>query len=106
MVAPVLPIGLIIAFSPLELSCTSKQAPGCPYSQHNAHDRANCEINGARIEQNLKCVTHFRSSDPDGIAAPLRSAALKYPSRGELRAGVALAVGYRTKTKSKPGAEC
>src|SRR5262249_37064051 len=59
MITAGLPICVIIAFSPLELSCTSKQAPGCTYSQHNAHDCANCEVKGARIEQNLKCVTHF-----------------------------------------------
>jgi hypothetical protein len=67
MVTPVLPIGLIIAFSPLELSCTSKQAPGCTYSQHNAHDCANCEINSTRIEQNLKCVTHSVLLIPMGL---------------------------------------
>ena len=53
-----LPIGTVIAVPPLEFSCTPKQAPGCSHSQHNAHDSANCEIKGARIEQNLKCVTH------------------------------------------------
>src|SRR5262249_22970393 len=60
MVTKNLPIGLIVAFSPLELFCTSKHAPGCTYSQHNAHECANCEISGTRIEKNLKCVTHCR----------------------------------------------
>jgi hypothetical protein len=68
---------MIIAFFPFEFSCTSKQAPGCTYTQRNAHDCANYEIKGARIEQNLKCITHSHSSDADGIAAPPRSAALR-----------------------------
>ena len=76
-----LPIGVIIPFSPLELSCTSNQAPGCTYSQHNAHCCADCEIKGARIEQNLKCVTHSRSSGAVGIASRCGQPPCTFPSR-------------------------
>src|SRR5262245_2900920 len=81
MITAGLPIGVIIAFSPLELSCTSKQAPGCTYSQHNAHDCADCEIKSAGIDQNLKCVTHYRSSGAVGIASRCGQPPCTSPSR-------------------------
>src|SRR5215471_10949705 len=100
MITAGLQIGVIIAFSPLELSCTSKQAPGCTYSQRNAHDCADCEIKGARIEQNLKCVTHSRSSGAAGIASRCGQPPCTSPSSAGL-GRVASAVGSRTKTRSR-----
>jgi hypothetical protein len=38
-----------------------EQAPNCTYSQYNADDSANEEIERARIKQSLKGVTHIDS---------------------------------------------
>jgi hypothetical protein len=53
---------LIVLFSSLrglDLACSPKQSPHRAYSEHDAYDSAKREIDRARIEQNLKGVTHI-----------------------------------------------
>jgi len=52
----------MIALSSFESLCALKQALGCTYSKHKADDSTKCDIERARVEQNLECITHTYSS--------------------------------------------